>query len=125
MPVALSLALVKTGNSIAARMAMMAMTTNNSINVKAEAPARLHLLFVLNMLMSFQQTCLASQDSPHSTKPPPIKNARGPLPPGVQPTQAHLYRLETTGLAAGRIGLLRNPPVWNWRTSLSRQMFPC
>ena len=35
MPCALLFALAKAGNSIAARIAMMAMTTNNSINVKA------------------------------------------------------------------------------------------
>src|SRR6267142_3791125 len=35
MPQALSLALVRAGSSIAARMAMMAMTTSNSIKVNA------------------------------------------------------------------------------------------
>src|SRR6185503_11490025 len=35
MPCALALALDKAGNSNAARIAMMAMTTSNSINVKA------------------------------------------------------------------------------------------
>ena len=41
MPWALSLARVKAGKSRAARMAMMAMTTSSSINVKPEAADRL------------------------------------------------------------------------------------
>jgi protein-S-isoprenylcysteine O-methyltransferase Ste14 len=40
MPWALVLALLNAGNSIAARMAMMAMTTNSSIKVNAPARRR-------------------------------------------------------------------------------------
>src|SRR6185369_11064174 len=40
MRCAFSLALARAGNNIAARMAMMAMTTSNSINVKARRAAR-------------------------------------------------------------------------------------
>jgi hypothetical protein len=41
MPVAFALALLRAGKSMAARIAMMAMTTNNSINVNAPREDRL------------------------------------------------------------------------------------
>jgi hypothetical protein len=40
---ALVFALLKAGNNMAANMAMMAITTNNSISVKPRALRRLHL----------------------------------------------------------------------------------
>jgi hypothetical protein len=44
---ALDLALLKAGNSIAARMAMMAMTTSSSIKVKAQVDLRAADFFML------------------------------------------------------------------------------
>jgi hypothetical protein len=46
---ALSLALAKAGNSIAARIAIMAMTTSNSINVKAEKDLRQRAIFAFSL----------------------------------------------------------------------------
>jgi hypothetical protein len=46
MPLALILAALKAGNSMAARMAMMAMTTNNSIRVKAPHPDVFYFSFL-------------------------------------------------------------------------------